>query len=187
MALPTYISDNNPVGRIHLDRNCEGLERIDPEQITRLPLHSLRAAARRELRLPCRRCALGPVLHELLDSPLGSVPALVAVASLPRRDRYGRNGELSETGVTRIEALARHPGWQLTSTELGPVAFGITTRPTARLIARNLYTLVSEPTDERCRPAVVACALSLAVDRYGSSDPQSEDETVWKIAEALCA
>lgn len=187
MAVQAYVSMFNQAGRIHLDRHCDGLDHVDSERITIQTMASLRAIGRQPLRLPCRRCALEPFLMALFERPLGSKAALVAVASTAAINRRTRDdGSPSDTGVARLERLASFTGWQITSSEIGPVVWGVTTRPNATLIGRNLYTLVVDNRPEWRRSDIVACAVSLAVDRHGVKRPPHDANTVWHLAEAIC-
>lgn len=189
-------------GRVHLDLECTGLEsvRLQVEKGARGSLSDLlqqqkvsspRALfQRRDLRRPCRVCALAPALTDLFAHPPGTQPVTLALTSVPP-ERLGRDAavELSDTGVERLRDLAGRFSSPLYASAFGPVAVFSTTRTAARLACKSLLGLwvpVHLPVDAE----KVACAVALAADRHACgarvfSTPEGVE--LWRLAAAVCA
>lgn len=181
-------------GRVHLDVNCRGLERLDEDQRAQLLVHTKARALvsllqRRDGRRPCRMCALAPALAALFTDPPGSQRVTLALTSVPpERLSVEAQAELSPSGIARLEHLAGVHGWPLHASPFGPIAVGSTTRIAARLACQNLLGLWF-PTDLPADPDTVACALALAADRHATGErlfSTPEGAHLWRLAAAVC-
>lgn len=186
-----YLNQFNPRGRIHFSRDCDGLDRTNPTLVSKIRIARPRAALRYKVgdRLPCRRCALSLAACDLLAHPIGTAPAMVALASLPagRIDHRGIP-EISDSGTARLAEIADAGGWRLTHTAIGPVAWGRTSEVVARALIRNLFgvyatTPVALNVDS---DDTVNLAVMLLVDeRTDLQTHRANNPTLWQLATAI--
>lgn len=205
MSLTVFWSATASDPRLHLTPSCSGLHRVgvapscsllSSEVPSMLAFARLTTGVRSTTRgfftdaigehatlLPCRSCALEPVLDRVLGAPPSSGP-FVTFSALPSHaanDHRARAVDLTDTAADRLCRVARRAGLGVTGSRVGPVAYGMI-RPSALVIvAANLKMLKPSHTPITAGAASVAWSL---VDNSPRLDP-SEQWDLWEVARAV--
>ncbi len=204
-----YWSGRSSHVRMHLDPRCSGLERaiVHPREartVRHVTVPSLAALAKAgtdahsptrekllvrvgrdaEL-LPCRACALEPVLDAVMN-PSPSKGVFMAFSALPSHaadpHRYATT-DITQSAVGRLERIAGRAGLQITQSRVGPVAFG-RVRPTAApVIAANLRSLPSSVKEYSSK--AVSIVWSLLDDSAVQGGLPKGDFDPWEVAERI--
>jgi hypothetical protein len=133
--------------------------------------------------LPCRSCALEQVLDRVLGdgSDRGPYVSFSALPSHNANDSRARSVDLTDSAAERLQRVAARAHLDVTSSRVGPVAFGRVKPSALPVIAANLKTL--KPTHRVITASAASVAWSL-VDNSARLDP-SEHWDLWEVAAAV--
>lgn len=139
-------SSRAAVPKLHLDPECEGLERTPEEARTTEEFSTTFRLAKNPQSRPCRMCTLASVLRTVCDKQLRRnddrvIVSFTSQASPDRvdgdvwRDEYQK---ATESGAERLRLLAEAMNWQTVNTLAGPAAVAELSRSAAEVVAANL-------------------------------------------------
>lgn len=205
MALTVFWSATALDPRLHLTPACSGLHRVsvtpkcallNAEVPSMLAFARLATGVRSATReffsiaigehaslLPCRSCALEPVLDRVLGDPpaSGQYVTFSALPSHAADDHRARVVDLTDSAADRLYRVARRAGLGVAGSRVGPVAYGMIRPSALPVVAANLKTLKPSRYPITAGAASVAWAL---VDNSPRLDP-SEQWDLWEVARAV--
>jgi hypothetical protein len=180
--------------KFHLDRRCEGLERVSPGSLRNARYDDAFAVGEEQDGRPCRICCLERVLYTVLRlravGNRGSRTVFATFTSQPcptardqRLDRY-RWRVSSDSGRDRLRRIAAALNLPAVTAEPGPVCFGMLPERGARILARNLRTEIRTDLTTPPEGWVIETVWAL----LGDNPPQlarTDEVDPWEAAFAL--
>jgi hypothetical protein len=178
--------------KFHLVAECEGLANVGDEWRETRRFASALAMLRSESGRPCRMCSFEPALAAAAAAPsLGRGRRVLTEFSgqpNPKEDspfRYAWK-EVSESGATRLRRLAETLDCAVVETVAGPVAYGHLPVVMAKVLSRNLRTIVCPTADHRPDRFEVEVRWSLLSDMPPERDVEVSLDA-WTVARAIVA
>ena len=133
--------------------------------------------------LPCRICALEPVLAHTLARP-AKRGVFATFSALPSHDAdftRAMSVDLTPSAASRLVRIAERAGLNVTESRLGPVAYGFVTPSALEVLKASLRTLPSSTTARSSRAVSIAWSL---VDNTAHGH-ETNDYDIWDVAAAI--